>query len=463
MTAHLIRYNKLINLKGEVNKMYKQDIEIKFNSNNASFLSPISIESEIFIKFKVMKSKVLFFLGIFGMCSAHTQIQDSTYIYDKNGVQQWYHIQKDVYCFKLNNEAQYTGGTQACVDNQEYWQNAPSKFNEINFNPSSSLFSRYNQIAQIQSMNDYEVSSVALTRNADSSYAAQEYYRTDDRILITFNEPLIDSSTIVSFADSYRLELVHKPSSLLPNSVSWTYIFKLKSKQDRETTTVRLAQIINESEPILVKLAEPNMYSVEPLNCQPTSEMGLSPGGIDGTWHIRNTGGVLYNGQSGSDDADADLCECWGEGYTGEGVKMGIIDFGGIEFSHDDFEGSNIPKAYNVDNGVYEISDFQLQNYGHAMQVTGHVAATPNNTDLGQRWVVGAAYNTEVIPYINQFLPTDPGAMNSQIVQSIQAAIIEGVDIINMSFKTNAAFGSIDLQINNAVTVGRPDPNDPNN
>lgn len=53
--------------------------------------------------------------------------------------------------------------------------------------------------------------------------------------------------------------------------------------------------------------------------------------------------------------------------------------------------------------------------------------------------------------------------MNSQIVQSIQAAIIEGVDIINMSFKTNAAFGSIDLQINNAVTVGRPDPNDPNN
>jgi hypothetical protein len=192
--------------------------------------------------------------------------------------------------------------------------------------------------------------------------------------------------------------------------------------------------------------------------------MGLTPGNIDGTWHIQNTGGVIWNGQSGSDDADADLCECWGDGYTGEGVKMGVIDFGGIEFSHDDFEGSNIPKAYRADDGVYETSDFLLQNYGHAMQVTGMVAATPNNTSLGQRWAVGAAYNTEVIPYINQIGgSTNPTATNGQIAQSIQAAVIEGVDIINMSFRVNAALGSIDIQINNAVNTGRPDPNDPNN
>lgn len=412
-----------------------------------------------------MKSKVLFFLGLFGVSSIYAQLTqaDSTYIYDQNGVQHWYHIQKDVYCFKLTNEVQYTGNVNPCVENQEYWQDAPTKFNEINFNPSSSLFDRYNQIVQLQSTNDYEVSSVALTRYADSTYTSQEYYRTDDRIMITFNDPLLDNATIASFADDYSLELIHEPSSALPNTVSWTYIFRLIPDREGLMTTVRLAQIINEDEPQLVKLAEPNIFSVEPLDCQPTTEMSLTPGNIQGTWHIRNTGDVIWNGQSGTNDADADLCECWGAGYTGEGIKMGIIDFGGIEFSHNDFEGSNIPKAYNVDDEVYETSDFQLQNYGHAMQVTGVVAATPNNTALGQRWAVGAAYNTEVIPYINAFTPSDPGAMNSQIVQSIQAAVEEGVDVINMSFRTNAAFGTIDIQLNNATTVGRPDPNDPNN
>lgn len=413
-----------------------------------------------------MKSKVLFFLGLFGVSSIYAQLTqaDSTYIYDQNGVQHWYHIQKDVYCFKLTNEVQYTGNVNPCVENQEYWQDAPTKFNEINFNPSSSLFDRYNQIVQLQSTNDYEVSSVALTRYADSTYTSQEYYRTDDRIMVTFNDPLLDNATITSFADEYSLELIHEPSSALPNTVSWTYIFRLIPDREGLMTTVRLAQIINENEPQLVKLAEPNMFSVEPLNCQPTTEMSLTPGNVQGTWHIRNTGDVIWNGQSGTNDADADLCECWGAGYTGEGIKMGIIDFGAFEFSHNDFEGSNIPKAYNVEELDYETSNFALNsNDFHAMKVTGIVAATPNNTAQGQRWAVGAAYNTEVIPYINRFTSSDVPALNSQIVQSLQAAVLEGVDVINMSFRTNAAIGSIDIQINNAVSVGRPDPNDPNN
>src|SRR5690554_843735 len=415
------------------------------------------------IKFKVMKSKILFFMGILGASSSYSQSipADSTYIYDQHGVQHWYHIQKDVYCFKLDAEAEYTGSVNPCVENQEYWNNAPSKFNEINFSPTSTYLQRYNQIIQLQNLSDYELSSVALTKMDTADYTQQQFYRTDDRILITFNDPLLDNTAIDVFADAYNLEMVHEPSSFLPNSVSWTYIFRLIPDREGLMTTVRLAQIINENEPQLVKLAEPNMYSVEPLNCQPTTEMSLTPGNIQGTWHIRNTGDVIWNGQSGTIDADADICECWGAGYTGEGIKMGIIDFGGIEFSHNDFEGSNIPKAYNILTEQYTSSNFTIQNNGHAMQVTGIVAATPNNTALGQRWAVGAAYNTEVIPYINEFIGAS--GMNSQIAQSIQAAVEEGVDIINMSFRTNAAFGSIDIQINNAIAVGRPDPNNPNN
>ena len=417
-----------------------------------------------FLIFYFMRNLVLLFLGILSSFSSFAQIPDSTYIYDKNGIKHWYHIQEDVFSFVLLNEAQYSGVLESCVDTLKYWQNASTKLNELKFDPNSSFVCRDTQIVLIENLSDFVVPSIALTDDPNATYIDNKYYRTDDKILVTFNDLVIDSIVLNDFQNHYSLELVHEPSDLLPNSVSWTYIFRMKQMLPFAKTTIGLAQFMNEFDRRLVKLAEPNMYSVEPLTCQPTTEMDLTPGNINGTWHIRNTGGVIWNGQSGSDDADADLCECWGEGYTGEGVKMGIIDFGGIEFSHDDFEGSNIPKAYNVDDDEYENTDFTLQNNGHAMQVTGMVAATPNNTSLGQRWAVGAAYNTEVIPYINQIGgSTTPAATNGQIAQSIQAAVIEGVDIINMSFRVNAALGSIDLQINNAVNTGRPDPNDPNN
>ena len=103
----------------------------------------------------------------------------------------------------------------------------------------------------------------------------------------------MDNQTIATFAAQYNLEMVHSPDPALPNEVSWTYTFRLNPGKNKEMTTIRMAQIINENEPFLVKLAEPNLYSVKPLDCETTSEMGLSPGGTDGTWYIDNTGGVI--------------------------------------------------------------------------------------------------------------------------------------------------------------------------
>lgn len=412
-----------------------------------------------------MKSKFLFFFGIFGISTIYAQLPmaDSTYIYDQYGIKHWYYIQKDVYCFKLYSETKYTGAINSCVANQSYWANASSKFNEVNFKSSSTNLQRYNQIIEIQNLPDYEMFSIALTKIDTADFTQQKFYRTDDRILITFNDPKISNSEISNFASIYNLELVHQPSSNLPNSVSWTYVFRLIPDKKKTITSIRLAQVINENESILVKLAEPNMYSVEQSSCVPTTEVGLTPGGTNGTWHIRNTGGLIWGGLSGLNDADADICECWGEGYTGAGIKVGIIDFGGIEFTHSDFEGTDIPKAYNALTDMNETSNFSLDpTNGHAMQVTGVVAATPNNTALGQRWAVGSAYNSTVIPYINQIGgATTPLATNEQITISIQKAVEDNVDVINMSFRTNAGLGSIDIQLNNATTVGRPDPNNP--
>lgn len=407
---------------------------------------------------KIVTSLSFSFLIFINFATSQSYMTDSVYIYNEKGVPEWYYIQKDVFCFALTDNSKYTGTLSPCVDTLVFYSNGHTLFNEINFNATSTDLQRHNQFLQIQDSPNYGVLSVALTKIDTATYTSQKYYRTDDKILITFNNPLLDYNTINVFASTYNLELVHKPSTLLNKSVSWTYVFRLIPNRKKPITTIKLAQILNENESTLIKLAEPNVYSVEPLTCTPTAEVGLTPGNINGTWHIRNTGGIIWGGQAGVNNADADICECWGEGYTGAGIKVGIIDFGGIEFTHDDFEGTNIPKAYNAVIDDYETTNFALNSLdGHAMQVTGVIAATPNNSHLEQRWAVGVAYNSTVIPYVIQL--TDAVVTNEQVTISLQKAIEDSVDVINMSFRTNASVGTINLQLENATTIGRPDPN----
>ncbi len=81
-----------------------------------------------------MKSKLIFFslLLYWAMPSIAQLTLDITFVYDEAGVKHWYHIQKDVYCFKIAGDVEYTGTLNACVANVTYWDNAPSKFNEVN-------------------------------------------------------------------------------------------------------------------------------------------------------------------------------------------------------------------------------------------------------------------------------------------------------------------------------------------
>ena len=405
-------------------------------------------------------NKFFTFLVLMAAFGSHAQfsIPDSTYVYDENGQKVWYYIQKDVFTFRLSGDAEYTGPVNNAVDNQDYWIDVPTHFNEIRFNPSSPMMQRYSQMMQVYSQSDYEISSVALTKNASADYTQQEYYRTDDRIMVRFHDPNIAQTTIDNFMTTYSLALEHQPDPGLPSTVAWTYVFKIIPVKGEETNSVKLAQQINENEPALVKLAEPNMYATFPLACQPTTEVGQLIAGTNGTWHIRNDGSTIWNGMSGTNDADADICECWGEGYTGSGIRIGVIDFGGIEFSHDDFAGSNIPQMYDASSGTYHSTNHYLDpaNF-HGMNVTGVVSATPNNDGLGQRYAVGAAYGAETIPYIVDDFSGGIPASNSQIMQSIQQCVLDGVDVINMSFQTDAGIGTIGLEIQNAVTVGRPD------
>ncbi|WP_169312095.1 S8 family peptidase [Fluviicola taffensis] len=281
-----------------------------------------------------------------------------------------------------------------------------------------------------------------LTKYPYNANVQQRYYRTDDQLLITFHDPLIDSATIASFANEYQLKLVHKPSTLLNNSVSWGYIFKLDAKPDTILNTIIMANVIATYESALVKYVTPNIIGGDFLDCGVVSEMNTSTGGISGTWHIRNEGQVIWNGQSGVNDADADICECWGAGFTGDGVKIGVIDEGGFESSHPDIKpfGAGFNATLPLNTYPPSGTDFYSDYSGHGMAVSGVIGATPNNTSLGERWAAGVAYDATLHPYLVNLSAT-------QVLEALQAANEMGMDVVNMSFRI-----PFDANINNHIT-----------
>ena len=405
---------------------------------------------------------------------AQNLFTDSTYTYNENRQKEWNYIQKDVYCFKLKDEAKYSNYDNEAIDTVLYWSNVTSNFNEVHFNKNSSLSERKEVIDQIRNLADFEMESYALTKERNKRYDEHGFFQTDDRILITFQNKTIDEQTVSEFGNRYNLELIYKPSERLPKSLDWSYTFRIKSKSD--LTTIKLAQILMEEEQNVIKLAEPNVYSVIPLNCITKSEMDPNLDGPFSTWHIHNEGqSEIYNNQNGTNGADANICECWGEGYTGKNVKVGVIDFGGVQFSHPDLDGNKVQNAYNARDNVIETNDFDLVEYtnpqqplvDHAMQVIGTINAIPDNvnpnvlsTHQDSKRGIGSAYDAVVYPYINEWLTVGnhPQSSIDNVMRSLQKAYDDNVDIINMSFYVEIIENTLKTKIDNATNNGRLHP-----
>ena len=113
------------------------------------------------------------------------------------------------------------------------------------------------------------------------------------------------------------------------------------------------------------------------------------------------------------------------KGLSGEGVKIAIID-SGINFSHPDFNQSNILQGYNCTFGAEDINDYS-DKIGHGTMVAGIVAAqTDNELDIA-----GIASNAQIIP----IKITDSNSLNiSSIFLGLEKALETDCDIINMSF-----------------------------
>jgi subtilisin family serine protease len=383
--------------------------------------------------------------------------QDSLYFYNSDGTKSWWYVQPDVILFKnIDNSSNSILFDTNIVENIDFWGEEYRKFNELKLNQNLSNIQIQSVLDLIINSNAFEIFAPAITKFPLESYISGKYLKTDDQLLVTFNDPMINDATIQNFMSEYGLDLIHQPSSLLNNSKNWTYIFKINNEIDTLFQNFFLANLIFESEPDLIKICQPNIYSGDALNCRTVSEMNNQNGGIYRTWGIYNNGGAIFNSWNGVVDADADICECWGEGYDGNGIKIGVMDFGGFEYNHPDI--ANLQPGYKLFTNPIE--SFNTNTYansanGHGMAVVGVIGATPNNTNLGARGAVGMAHGSVIHPYLL-------GSINSaDIIKGLQQVVIDDIDVLNMSFRS-VFDQSVALQLENCFDIGRPSNSSPN-
>lgn len=381
---------------------------------------------------------------------------DSTFYYRPDGSKKWWYIQKDVISFRCTNNQQYTGNLNSPdIMYHTYWTNDARKMNEVHFSQSCSPMNQIAILNQIRNSPDFDIFAYAVTETANVPCSQNIFFTTDDQILVLFQS--MPTSSEISYVEQvYNLDLIHEPSSTLPSQGNYSYVFKVKVKPNDLYTTFEVAQQMIENDPALISSAVPNMYYRDGLNCAVVEEMNLSPGNIQGTWYIRNQGNTIWSGTNGTNDADADVCECWADGYTGSGVKVGVIDVASLEFNHPDISSISTAYALNTSTPTQQTSNFSLNSaVGHSMNVISMIGATPNNTNSGsQGFAVGVAYDANVYGYIASSIDV------VQITRGLQQALDDQVDIVNMSFRL-AQDPIMDNAISNLISLGRPDPSAP--
>lgn len=126
---------------------------------------------------------------------------------------------------------------------------------------------------------------------------------------------------------------------------------------------------------------------------------------------------------------------------TGNSIKVGIIDTG-IDSSHPDLAG-------NIKGGINTINPGQSTNddNGHGTHVAGIVAAMQNNVG-----VVGAGPKIEL--YAIKALDASGSGYLSDIIEGLDWAAANGINVVNMSFGASSSIPSLQDAIKRAHDAG---------
>ncbi|MBI4385577.1 S8 family peptidase [Candidatus Parcubacteria bacterium] len=153
-------------------------------------------------------------------------------------------------------------------------------------------------------------------------------------------------------------------------------------------------------------------------------------------------GGVSTQAQTlpwGIDRVDAELV--WPTGNTANPIKVGIIDTG-ISLAHPDLS-ANIKGGYNAIRPWKNADD----DNGHGSHVAGIVAAVNDSTG-----VVGAAHQADL--YAIKVLNASGSGYLSDVIEGIDWAILQKLQVINMSLGTSSNVASLHEAVVRARQAG---------
>ncbi|MEJ8306492.1 S8 family serine peptidase [Saccharibacillus sacchari] len=157
--------------------------------------------------------------------------------------------------------------------------------------------------------------------------------------------------------------------------------------------------------------------------------------------------------------------EAWAEGYTGKGLKVGVIDTG-VDYLHPDLKDAYKGgyDSFEQDNDPYEeppieINGTSYAGTSHGTHVSGTIVGRGTNptSELVQK---GVAYEADLYVYkvLGRNLQTGRASGSSaQVIDGIEHAVKDGMDVINLSLgsDSNKDPNSPDaVAINNAVLSG---------
>ena len=130
-------------------------------------------------------------------------------------------------------------------------------------------------------------------------------------------------------------------------------------------------------------------------------------------------------------------------GYDGTGIVIGVIDTG-IDHRHPDLFGlgpdGKISKGYNF----FKEGESSLDLNGHGTEVAGIIAA--------DGMLKGVAPKAKIIAY--KVSDDGESVSSNLIIRAIEQAIIDEVDIINISLGVNRTNSKIDSAVNKAIDEG---------
>ncbi len=378
----------------------------------------------------------------------------------------------------------YTGSIDASVvDSIHYRSSHRDEIIEVYFASSSSEDDRIDVKVEIRNSDQYDREFPVVIKDTTSGYEAWQWHIVDNLVMVNFKSTSVSAAEIDRFKLDYNLSTFHEPDAALPAGGNYTYIFEVNDPLEGiYSTSVTVATDAYEEDSALIKYIRPNLLrphwferpiwpsgsstvTGEAESSCPTDDPLFSD-----LWHVENTGGYasIFSsppGLTSTSDADADICECWEQGYTGDNIRVAIIAQGPFGFTS---TGTNPPDVASQNVG-HPVSNC-ISNPCIALINPNATIIPPDQEGSYINGVLSALRNNNmggagVAPDVEVFGIYVDYADEQTIIRAFQRALApvttggdDYIDIVITPYSTYIDFAPLELEVNNHVEFGRPFP-----